>query len=73
MLEHITPVVLTFNEEQNIDPALSCLAWAKDIVVARIECWRPRTSPNVRAVASITMATNDTVQRKKHGHDPKHN
>jgi glycosyltransferase involved in cell wall biosynthesis len=33
MLEHITPVMLTYNEEQNVWPTLSRLAWAKDIVV----------------------------------------
>jgi glycosyltransferase involved in cell wall biosynthesis len=33
MLGHITPVLLTYNEEQNIDRTLSRLAWAKDIVV----------------------------------------
>jgi glycosyltransferase involved in cell wall biosynthesis len=33
MLEHITPVLLTYNEEQNIVRTLSRLAWANDIVV----------------------------------------
>jgi Glycosyl transferase family 2 len=33
MLDHITPVMLTYNEEQNISSTLSRLAWAKDIVV----------------------------------------
>jgi glycosyltransferase involved in cell wall biosynthesis len=33
MLDHITPVLLTYNEEQNIARTLSRLAWAKDIVV----------------------------------------
>ena len=33
MLGHITPVLLTSNEEQNIERTLSRLAWAKDIVV----------------------------------------
>ena len=33
MLDHITPVLLTHNEEQNIARTLSYLAWAKDIVV----------------------------------------
>src|SRR5262245_55419490 len=33
MLDHITPVLLTCNEEQNIARTLSHLAWAKDIVV----------------------------------------
>jgi glycosyltransferase involved in cell wall biosynthesis len=33
MLDHITPVMLTYNEEQNISLTLSRLAWAKDIVV----------------------------------------
>jgi glycosyltransferase involved in cell wall biosynthesis len=33
MLEHITPVLLTYNEEQNIKRTLSRLSWAKDIVV----------------------------------------
>jgi glycosyltransferase involved in cell wall biosynthesis len=33
MLGHITPVLLTSNEEQNIERTLSHLAWAKDIVV----------------------------------------
>jgi glycosyltransferase involved in cell wall biosynthesis len=33
MLDHITPVLLTHNEEQNIGRTLSRLGWAKDIVV----------------------------------------
>jgi len=33
MLEHITPVILTHNEEQNIARTMSKLFWAKDIVV----------------------------------------
>jgi glycosyltransferase involved in cell wall biosynthesis len=33
MLDHITPVMLTYNEEQNVTQTLSRLAWAKDIVV----------------------------------------
>jgi glycosyltransferase involved in cell wall biosynthesis len=33
MLDHITPVLLTLNEEQNIGRTLSRLWWAKDIVV----------------------------------------
>jgi glycosyltransferase involved in cell wall biosynthesis len=33
MLDHVTPVLLTHNEEQNIARTLSHLAWAADIVV----------------------------------------
>jgi glycosyltransferase involved in cell wall biosynthesis len=33
MLDHVTPVLLTYNEVQNIARTLSHLAWAKDIVV----------------------------------------
>jgi glycosyltransferase involved in cell wall biosynthesis len=33
MLDHITPVLLTHNEDQNIGRTLSRLSWAKDIVV----------------------------------------
>ena len=33
MLSDITPVLLTFNEAPNISRTLSCLIWAKDIVV----------------------------------------
>jgi glycosyltransferase involved in cell wall biosynthesis len=33
MLDHVTPVLLTHNEVQNIARTLSHLAWAKDIVV----------------------------------------
>lgn len=33
MLEHITPVLLTYNEELNIERTLSRLTWAKDIVL----------------------------------------
>jgi glycosyltransferase involved in cell wall biosynthesis len=33
MIDHITPVLLTYNEEQNIARTLSHLTWAKDIVV----------------------------------------
>jgi Glycosyl transferase family 2 len=33
MLDQITPVLLTYNEEQNIGRTLSRLSWAKDIVV----------------------------------------
>jgi glycosyltransferase involved in cell wall biosynthesis len=33
MLDEITPVLLTFNEATNIGRTLSCLTWAKDIVI----------------------------------------
>jgi glycosyltransferase involved in cell wall biosynthesis len=33
MLDHITPVLLTHNEDQNIGRTLSRLSWAKDVVV----------------------------------------
>lgn len=33
MLNDITPVILTYNEEPNIGRTLECLRWAKDIVV----------------------------------------
>jgi glycosyltransferase involved in cell wall biosynthesis len=33
MLDHITPVLLTYNEEHNIGRSLSRLNWAKDVVV----------------------------------------
>ena len=33
MLDHVTPVLLTYNEVQNIARTLTHLAWAKDIVV----------------------------------------
>jgi glycosyltransferase involved in cell wall biosynthesis len=33
MLENITPVLLTYNEEQNVRRTLARLGWAKDIVV----------------------------------------
>ena len=33
MLSHITPVLLTRDEEPNIARTLSCLTWAKDIVI----------------------------------------
>ena len=33
MLEDITPVILTFNEEANIGRTLERLNWARDIVV----------------------------------------
>ena len=33
MIDHITPVLLTYNEEQNISHTLSHVTWAKDIVV----------------------------------------
>ena len=33
MLSDITPVLLTFNEAPNIGRTLSCLTWAKDIIV----------------------------------------
>ena len=33
MLARITPVILTYNEDQNIARTLSCLGWAKDVVV----------------------------------------
>jgi glycosyltransferase involved in cell wall biosynthesis len=33
MLDHVTPVLLTYNEIQNISRTLSHLVWAKDIVV----------------------------------------
>ena len=33
MLDQVTPVILTFNEEENIEHSVSRLGWAKDIVV----------------------------------------
>lgn len=33
MLEQVTPLILTFNEEPNIDRTLKCLPWAKRIIV----------------------------------------
>jgi glycosyltransferase involved in cell wall biosynthesis len=33
MLDHVTPVLLTYNEVQNVARTLSHLTWAKDIVV----------------------------------------
>jgi glycosyltransferase involved in cell wall biosynthesis len=33
MLDHITPVLLTYNEEQNIGGTPSRLGWARDVVV----------------------------------------
>src|SRR5262249_23437767 len=33
MLEQITPVLLTYNEDQNIGRTLGHLGWAKDVVV----------------------------------------
>jgi glycosyltransferase involved in cell wall biosynthesis len=53
MLDNITPVLLTYNEECNIARTLSHLAWAKDIVV--VDCGSSDgtvailgTFPNVR-------------------------
>jgi hypothetical protein len=33
VLDEITPVLLTLNEAANISRTLSCLTWAKDIVI----------------------------------------
>ena len=33
MLEHVTPVILTYNEQANIERSLSALSWAKRVVV----------------------------------------
>lgn len=33
MLDDITPVLLTYNEERNLRRTLGCLTWAKDIVI----------------------------------------
>lgn len=33
MLSDITPIILTFNEQDNIERTLSALSWAKDVVV----------------------------------------
>ena len=33
MLDHITPVILTFNEQENIQRTLNALRWAKRILV----------------------------------------
>ena len=53
MLNHVTPVLLTHNEDQNIARTLSHLAWAKDIVVVDSGSTDGtlavlRTHPNVR-------------------------
>lgn len=33
MLDQVTPVILTFNEEANIERCLRCLTWARQIVI----------------------------------------
>ncbi|WP_216092565.1 glycosyltransferase [Candidatus Marithrix sp. Canyon 246] len=33
MLEQITPILLTYNEQPNIERTLTKLSWAKDIVI----------------------------------------
>lgn len=33
MLDDITPVLITYNEERNLRRTLSCLTWARDIVI----------------------------------------
>jgi glycosyltransferase involved in cell wall biosynthesis len=33
MIDDITPILLTFNEARNLRRTLSCLSWAKDIVI----------------------------------------
>ncbi len=55
MLDEITPVILTYNEEPNIEHSLAGLTWARDVVVvdsgstdATIEI--ARRFPNVRVV-----------------------
>ena len=40
-LDQITPVLLTYNEEQTISRTLSHLAWATDIVVVDSGSLRP--------------------------------
>jgi glycosyltransferase involved in cell wall biosynthesis len=55
MLDQITPVILTYNEEPNIERSLAGLTWARDVVVvdsgstdATLEI--ARRFPNVRVV-----------------------
>lgn len=53
MLDHITPLILTFNEAPNIDRTLGKLAWARDIVIVDSHSSddtreRARRYPNVR-------------------------
>jgi glycosyltransferase involved in cell wall biosynthesis len=33
MLEQITPILITYNEQPNIERTLTRLSWAKDIVI----------------------------------------
>ena len=33
MLENVTPVILTFNERENIGRTLERLSWARDVVI----------------------------------------
>lgn len=55
MLDEITPIILTYNEEPNIERSLACLTWARDVVVvdsgstdATLDI--ARRFPNVRVV-----------------------
>lgn len=62
MLDHITPVILTFNEEPNIARTLSRLTWAKEIVVCD-SFSTDRTLEIVRSFPNVRL-----VQRAFDGH-----
>ena len=62
MLDRITPVVLTFNEEPNIARTLSRLTWAKEIVVCD-SFSTDRTLEIVRSFPNVRL-----VQRAFDGH-----
>ncbi len=62
MLDRITPVVLTYNEEPNIARTLSRLTWAKEIVVCD-SFSTDRTLEIVRSFSNVRL-----VQRAFDGH-----
>lgn len=58
MLDNITPVILTYNEQENIERTLSALRWAKNIIVVD-------SHSNDKTISICNKFNNVTVIKRK--------
>src|SRR5262249_37652422 len=72
MLDSITPVLLTYNEEQNIARTLAHLTWAKDVVVVDSGS-RDNTRALLEQFPNVRMFTRPFDSHAKQWHYAIHN
>ena len=80
MLSDITPVILTFNEAENIGRALECLGWARRIVGLLLHCCEAAELANmecgsllplwVRRLAAVRQRSAVEGRAGRPGHSP---